>query len=126
MSTLSSEGGPLRPTVNTLGVLEVENEFQTVEKSDMLTGLCACSQGPDCQMKTVFLISAFHVVASAAERCKCASCHAEFVQLFAALWSLLLLKETKTVSYMLIFSQGPKCVLELKSLCFLLLLQEFM
>lgn len=52
-------------------------------------------------MKTVFSNDALNVVAKVAERCSCASCHAEFVQLFTALWSLLLLKETKTVSYVL-------------------------
>lgn len=55
-------------------------------------------------MKTVFSNDALNVVAKVAERCNCASCHAEFVQLFTALWSLLLLKETKTVSYVLIVS----------------------
>lgn len=55
-------------------------------------------------MKTVFSNDALNVVAKVSERCNCASCHAEFVQLFTALWSMLLFKETKTVNYVLIVS----------------------
>lgn len=48
----------------------------------MLTWLFTCNRGPVGQMRTVSVINALHVVANVAERCNCASCHAECVQPF--------------------------------------------